>query len=41
MARGKRTSIETKANIVIDKIKNPDLSVRDLAEKYDVGKSTA
>ena len=41
MAQGKRTSIETKANIVIDKIKNPDLSVRDLAEKYDVGKSTA
>lgn len=39
--KGKRTDIETKANIVIDKINNPDLSVRDLAEKYDVGKSTA
>ena len=41
MAQGKRTSIETRANIVIDKINNPDLSVRDLANKYDVWKSTA
>lgn len=40
MARGKRTDIETKAKIVIDKINNPDLSVRDLADEYDIGKST-
>lgn len=40
MAQGKRTDIETKANIVIDKINNPDLSVRDLAQKYEVWKST-
>lgn len=38
--KGKRTNIETKANIVIDKINNPDLSVRELAQKYDVWKST-
>ena len=31
MARGKRTDIETKARIVIDKLKNPDLSTRDIA----------
>ncbi len=40
MARWKRTSIELKANILADKINNPELSTRDLAEQHWVWKST-
>lgn len=40
MAAGKRTDIKTRASIVIDKINNPDLSVRDLSEEYGIWKST-
>lgn len=36
MAAGKRTDIKTRASIVIDKINNPDLSVRDLSEEYGI-----
>jgi hypothetical protein len=32
MAQGKKTDIETKANIIKAKLKNPDLSTRDIEE---------
>lgn len=40
MAQGKKIDTDTKANIVADKINNPDLSTRDLAEQHWVWKST-
>lgn len=40
MAQGKKIDTDTKANIVADKISNPDLSTRDLAEQHWVWKST-
>lgn len=40
MARGKKIDTDIKANIVADKISNPDLSTRDLAEQHWVWKST-
>ncbi len=38
--RGKRIDTEVKANIIADKVNNPDLSTRDLAEQHWVWKST-
>ena len=40
MAQGKKLDIELRANIKADKISNPDLSTRDLAEQHWVWKST-
>lgn len=40
MAQGKRIDTEVKANIIADKVNNPDLSTRDLAEQHWVWKST-
>lgn len=40
MAQWKKIDIKTKANILIDKINNPDLSTRDLAEQHWIWKST-
>ena len=38
--QGKKIDTDIKANIVADKISNPDLSTRDLAEQHWVWKST-
>ena len=38
--QGKKIDTEIKANIIADKINNPDLSTRDLADQHWVWKST-
>jgi hypothetical protein len=39
--RGKTTSSEKKAEVIMEKIKNPDASSRDLAKKTGVNRNTA